>query len=159
MLEALKYLPAKISAVIAGNDMGMMPRLKTLAQRLGLSERVTFTGLLTSPWKEAAYREALVTVYAGKDEIFGLVQFESILCGTPAIVADDCGAGEWIKKSGGGFVVPYANPEAIAKVVSVLDREKMKMEVARAQDWIKQNLSWTSVAGRMKTIYRELLGK
>ncbi len=160
VIEALTFLTDhKIQAVIAGNDMGMMPKLKALAKRLGVTGRVVFTGLLNSPWKEAAYREALVTVYAGEYEIFGLVQFESILCGTPAIVADDCGAGEWIKKSQGGFVVPYADAEEIANIALRLDREKMKDEIRSAQDWIRKNLSWQRVAEQVKEIYQELVGK
>jgi len=158
VISALKFLPdQKIQAVIAGNDMGMTPKLKALASQLGLNERVIFTGLLDSPWKEAAYREALATVYAGAYEIFGLVQFESILCGTPAIVADDCGAGEWIRKSGGGLAVPYADAPAIAGAVKELDREKMKAEIKKAQEWIKKNLSWGSVAEQVKEIYREMV--
>ena len=157
VIESLKFLPEKIWAVIAGNDMGMMPALKALVEKLGLSERVVFTGLLTTPYKEAAYREALATVYAGEYEIFGLVQFESILCGTPAIVADDCGAGEWIKKSGGGYLVPYGNAEAIARVVSKLDPEKEKEKVKAAGEWIKKNLSWEAVAIRVKEIYERVL--
>ena len=157
VIESLKFLPEKVLAVIAGNDMGMMPALRALAQKLGLSERVVFTGLLTTPFKEAAYREALATVYAGEYEIFGLVQFESILCGTSAIVADDCGAGEWITKSGGGYLVPYGNAEAIARVVSKLDPEKEKEKVKAAGEWIKRNLNWEAVAIRVKEIYERVL--
>jgi len=157
VIQALKFLPENIYAVIAGNDMGVLPGLKALAQQLQLSDRVIFTGILNSPLKESAYREALATVYAGEYEIFGLVQFESILCGTPAIVADDCGAGEWIKKSGGGFLVPYADAEAIAEVVKKIDKEKMKDEIKKAQEWVKGNLSWDKIAIQIKGIYQGLL--
>jgi len=160
VIQALQFIPGrKVIAVIAGNDMGMERNLKTLAAKLGLSERVIFTGLLASPWKEVAYRDALVTVYPGELEIFGLVQFESILCGTPAIVADDCGAGEWIRKSGGGYLVPYADPKAIARVVSGIDREKEKDKIKSAGEWIRKNLSWETVSGRVKKIYEEILGE
>jgi len=157
VIQALKFLPENIYAVIAGNDMGVLPGLKALAQQLQLSDRVIFTGILNSPLKESAYREALATVYAGEYEIFGLVQFESILCGTPAIVADDCGAGEWIKKSGGGFLVPYADAKAIAEVVKKIDKEKMRDEIKKAQEWVKENLSWDKIAIQIKGIYQGLL--
>ena len=157
VIEALEFLPGNISAVIAGNDMGFLPHLRSLAERKGLTGRVVFTGLLTTPWKEAAYREALATVYAGEFEIFGLVQFESILCGTPAIVADDCGAGEWIKKSGGGYLVPYGSAKRIAEIIQGMDREKEKASVKQAQEWIRNNLSWTTVAAGVKGFYEELL--
>jgi len=135
----------------------MLPQLKSLVKQLNLHKRVIFTGLLLSPWKELAYKDALVTVYAGQDEIFGLVQFESILCGTPAIVADDSGAGEWLKKSGGGYIVPYGDARAIAEVIMNLKTEKD--EIKEAQKWIEENLSWEKIAKDMKGIYQELVGK
>jgi glycosyltransferase involved in cell wall biosynthesis len=157
VIESLKYLPENITAVVAGNDMGMMPALQTLTQEWGLAGRVMFTGLLTTPWKEAAFREALATVYAGEFEIFGLVQFESILCGTPAIVADDCGAGEWIRKSGGGYLVPYADARAIAQVILKLEPEKEKAKVKAAGEWVRKNLSWEAVAAQVREIYARVL--
>jgi len=156
VILALKFLPENISAVIAGNDMGWLQRLNSLARSSGLEPRVVFTGLLVSPWKEAAYREALATVYAGELEIFGLVQFESILCGTPAIVADDCGAGEWVRQSGGGFLVPYGDAGKIAEIVRGLD--KSKMDLGPAQEWIRRNLNWAAVARQVKSYYEEVLG-
>jgi len=158
IIQALSLIPDKnLKAVVAGNDMGMLPQLKSLVKQLNLHKRVIFTGLLLSPWKELAYKDALVTVYAGQDEIFGLVQFESILCGTPAIVADDSGAGEWLKKSGGGYIVPYGDARAIAEVIMNLKTEKD--EIKEAQKWIEENLSWEKIAKDMKGIYQELVGK
>ena len=144
-------------AVIAGNDMGVKPDLLKLAGNLGISDRVIFTGLVNSPLKEAAYSEALVTVYPGKYEIFGLVPFESILCGTSAIVANDSGCGEWLKKSGGGYLVPYGDPEAIAEVIVKLDLAKENERIKKAGEWIRENLSWERVASQMFRFYKELL--
>ena len=158
LIQALGMIPDKnLYAVIAGNDMGVKPDLLKLAVNLGISDRVIFTGLVNSPLKEAAYREALVTVYPGKYEIFGLVPFESILCGTSAIVANDSGCGEWLKKSGGGYLVPYGDPEAIAEVIVKLDLAKENERIKKAGEWIRENLSWERVASQMFRFYKELL--
>jgi len=158
IIEALSLILDKnIYAVIAGNDMGVQSNLERLAQKLGLSDRILFPGILNSPWKEAAYQEALITVYAGEYEIFGLVPFESILCGTPVIVANDSGCGEWIKKSGGGYLVPFGNPQAIADIVLQLKPEHKKEHTRKAGEWIQQNLSWEKIAAKMIEIYRDLI--
>jgi len=163
--KGVEYLVQAISisqrkdliAVIAGNDMGIKSRLEKLAERLGVSERVVFTGLLTSPWKESAYQDALLTVYAGQYEIFGLVPFESILCGTPAIVADDSGCGEWLKKSGGGWTVPYGDARALAQIIDNFSEEEKAEKVRNAQRWIKENLNWDKIAQQVKEVYQELV--
>ena len=156
IIEALSLIPNKnLYAVIAGNDMGVKSNLEKLAYKLGLSDRVLFPGLLDSPLKEAAYKEALITIYAGKYEIFGLVPFESMLCGTPVIVANDSGCGEWVAKSGGGYLVPFGNPQAIADVILQLDQTIEKENIKKAQKWIMGNLSWEQIAQRMLGIYEE----
>ena len=137
--------------------MGVKSNLEKLAYKLGLSDRVLFPGLLDSPLKEAAYKEALITIYAGKYEIFGLVPFESMLCGTPVIVANDSGCGEWVAKSGGGYLVPFGNPQAIADVILQLDQTIEKENIKKAQKWIMGNLSWEQIAQRMLGIYEELI--
>ncbi len=158
LIKAISLLKRKdIIAVIAGNDMGVKTKLEKLADNLGVRDRVIFTGLLTSPWKESAFHQALLTVYAGEYEIFGLSAFESILCGTPVIVADDSGCGEWLKKTGGGWIVPYGDAKAIAKIVDEFSSEnKPKMTLA-AQKWIQENLSWKKIASEVKKIYTEIL--
>jgi len=158
LVQALSLSQRKeILAVIAGNDMGIKSRLEKLAEKLGVQERVIFTGLLTSPWKESAYRNALLTVYAGQYEIFGLVPFESILCGTPAVVADDSGCGEWLRKSGGGWIVPYGDARAIAQIIDNFSQEDKAEKVKDAQRWIKENLNWDKIAQQVKEIYQELV--
>jgi len=160
LIHALSMIPDKaLHLIIAGNDMGVKQALKRLTNKLGLSDRVIFPGLVKSPWKEAAYREALFTVYAGQHEIFGLVPFESILCGTPAIVANDSGCGEWIEKSGGGYLVPYGDPKAIAEVIVKREPAKDRERVRKAGEWIQKNMSWKSVALQMISIYEKLLFK
>src|SRR5262249_2846963 len=74
--------------VIAGNDMGSGRDLRKMSDVLGLRGRALFTGLLTGSDRLAALAAADVVVYPSADEIFGLVPLESLLAGTPVIVAD-----------------------------------------------------------------------
>jgi glycosyltransferase involved in cell wall biosynthesis len=76
-------------------------------EQLGLSDKVRFIGFM-SPLA-AAYQDADVLVYPSTYEIFGLVPFEALLCGTPVIVTDDCGCGEIIKEAGCGYLVHYGD--------------------------------------------------
>ena len=159
LIRALPLLDKNVGAVISGNDMGMKPRLMRLADQLGVSRRVIFTGFLDSPLKEAGYREALFTVATSEYEAFGLVPFESILCGTPAIVTKGSGCGEWIDKAGGGYVVPYGDPEAIARIVRLSDPAKETTRISEARKWIRANLTWDRVAHKIAGIYQDMLSR
>ncbi|HUT51869.1 MAG TPA: glycosyltransferase [bacterium] len=144
-----------IKLVVAGNDMGFERGLRRRAERLGVADRVVFTGLVTGAMKALAYREALFTVYAGRDEIFGLVPWESILCGTPVIVADDSGCGEWVKAGQAGHLVPYGDPAAIARVINTRGRERDQAMVQQGIAFCRERLDWGRIAADMIEYYRE----
>lgn len=108
--------------VVAGNDMGAGTGARALAHELGVEARTIFTGLLRGQERLDALADADVLVYPSQDEIFGLVPLESILSGTPVIVADDSGCGEIVSRTGGGQVVPVGDVDALARAIgAVLD--------------------------------------
>lgn len=90
--------------VLAGPDNGYLEKAKSLVEELTLKEHVKFTGFINGAEKLAAYVDSDVLVYPSSFEIFGLVPFEAIMCGTPVIVTDNCGCGELIKKSESGYL-------------------------------------------------------
>ncbi len=104
-------------------------------------------------WKNCNLSRA--TVYAGQYEIFGLVRFESILCGTPAIVADDSGSLERIEKSGGGYVVPYGDAAAISG--NAMKIRTYDCGIEKAADWKRSNLNREKITGGATAVYRELI--
>ena len=101
LVRAMSLLPEATQLEIAGNDGGCGPALRELVDRLGLGSRVRFRGLLRGGERLAALAAADVVAYAGRDEVFGLVALESLLCGTPVVVANDCGCGEVVAGVGG----------------------------------------------------------
>jgi glycosyltransferase involved in cell wall biosynthesis len=111
-----------IVLAIAGNDMGAGTAADTLVRRLGLEPRVVRTGLLCHTDRLDALAAADVVVYPSRDEIFGLVPLEALLCGTPVVVCGDSGCGEVIGRVGGGLIVPHGDPSALGLAIeAVLD--------------------------------------
>jgi glycosyltransferase involved in cell wall biosynthesis len=158
IVQAMPYLHDKsIKLVIAGNDMGHLEAVRQEAAGLGLGDRVIFTGLLTGEMKAAAYQGALYTVYASRDEIFGLVPFECIICGTPVIVASDSGCAEWISRARAGHVIPYADPRAIAEVVNNYDEDQEAQNMEHGRRFIAENLTWDNVAAQVVQFYKEVI--
>ncbi len=76
---------SNVTLVVGGNDMGGLAE----AQRRA-GERVVFAGLLEGRERLSLLVDSDVLVYASSDEIFGLVPFEGLMCGTPAVVGGDC---------------------------------------------------------------------
>ncbi len=62
--------------------------MRSLAQHLGISERVTFAGPLYAERKWAAYRIAELFVLPSHQENFAIVVAEALACGLPVCISD-----------------------------------------------------------------------
>jgi len=120
------------SLVIAGNDMGAGGEARSLVRALGLERRTFFTGLLRAEQRLEALADADVLVYPSQHEIFGLVPLESLLSGTPVIVADDSGCGEVVRATGGGQVVPLGDADALARAIESVLKDPTAWRAAAA---------------------------
>ncbi len=159
LVKAFSMLGATdATLVIAGNDMRFKHQIANIVRETGVSSQVLFTGLLTGNDKLAAYRDADVLVYPAIHEIFGLVPFEAMMCGTPVIVTDDCGCGEIIGDKGIGYLVKYNDIKDLRdRIAEVLACSQDAQERAkRGRDFIVSNLSWISIGSKYAAVYQEM---
>jgi glycosyltransferase involved in cell wall biosynthesis len=143
--------------VIAGPDDGHRASLEAQVARLGLDDRVTFTGPLFGAAKREAMVDADLVVYPSVFEIFGLVPLEAIMCGTPVIVTDSCGCGNAVRKSGCGRLVKYGDTGELARTMGDMlagdpDREA---RVRAGREYIGANFSWGPLVTRLEAIYED----
>ena len=140
--------------VVAGNDMGGLS-----AARANADEKVIFTGLLEGRERLGLLVDSDVLVYPSSDEIFGLVPFEGLMCGTPAVVGGDCGCGQLIREAGAGLLVPHANVDALRDRIRLLlsDREAAKAMVERGRHYVENKLSFNRVAEAHEALYQSIL--
>jgi glycosyltransferase involved in cell wall biosynthesis len=159
LLAAVSRLAAGEVLVIAGNDMGVREALGRQAAELALGDRVRFVGLLTGPERLAALADADLLVYPSTDEIFGLVPFEGLLCGTPAVVSDDCGCGQLVAQARAGELVRYGDHAGLARSIGALlaDDDRRRRMVARGRAFIERHFAWPGIAVQTEAVYRAAL--
>lgn len=158
LVHAFATLQRPCRLVIAGNDLGSGPELQRLVQQLGVGSRTTFTGLLKGRDRLEALADADVVAYPSKDEIFGLVPLEALLCGTPVIVADDSGCGEVVGITGGGVVIPHDDASALAAAIEqILDEApRWRKEAAEASVRVREKYSAETVCRQLEQVYEEV---
>jgi glycosyltransferase involved in cell wall biosynthesis len=157
-LEAMQYLPG-IRLVVAGEDDKELTRsLRDRATEMGVSGRVDFIGAVHGEEKAGLLHNAIALLMPSISENFGNSVVEALAVGTPAVVTPEVGAAEILTTSGGGFVVE-ATPSAIADGIKriVNDPELRKQMSQRAIDVATSEFSWSRVAVRMDSQYREIL--
>jgi glycosyltransferase involved in cell wall biosynthesis len=93
--------------VIAGPDQtGWTVQLKAIARAAGVSERVSFVGLLRQQMKWGAFYSAEAFVLPSHQENFGIAVAEALGCGVPALISDKVNIWQEIRAHGAGLVAP-----------------------------------------------------
>ncbi len=67
---------------------GLSGRLREVARRLGVEQRITDTGFVTDEELIGVYQRGTVLAHPSYSEGFGLPVAEAMLCGLPAVVSD-----------------------------------------------------------------------
>ncbi len=132
ILRALTHLDTLLpDAHVAFAGQYIMPYERFYQRSLPLiernQERVHLLGLIEDAQELADFYAACdVLVLPSRSECFGLVQVESMLCGTPVVVSDIPGAREPVRVSGMGRVVRERDTLALAEAIAdvVCNREK-----------------------------------
>jgi glycosyltransferase involved in cell wall biosynthesis len=145
--------------IIAGPDNGEQANLRNLAHKLGVAERVSFPGPVYGEQKVAFLQSADVLAYPSSHEVFGLVPFEALMCGTPVVVTAGTGMGDLIHQAGAGQTVPQDDPQALADALlwALANPQAAQVQVRYGQRFIKENLDWPIIAGQYEMLYQQVL--
>jgi glycosyltransferase involved in cell wall biosynthesis len=140
--------------------MGYGETMNRLIRSLGLEGRTILPGLLRGRERLELLADADVVVYPSRDEIFGLVPLEALLCGTPVIVADDSGCGEVVARTGGGLIVPQGDAGALAAAVAtILDApDSWRPNATAAALRVRQLFNAHDICSDLERLYRSILG-
>jgi len=146
--------------VLAGSDDGYRDKAILLIDKFNLKNNVKLIGFIDESDKLEAYVDADVLVYPSTFEIFGLVPFEAIICGTPVIVTDDCGCGELIKESKSGYLVRYGNIDDLKeKLKLIIESKDHNAFVDNGKYYVEKNLSWESIIFKIESLYKNCISE
>jgi len=91
--------------VIAGPDQtGWQTELQALANRLGIEDRITWTGMLQGDLKWGALSSSEIFVLPSHQENFGIVVAEALSCGLPVVISSKVNIWREVESYGAGMV-------------------------------------------------------
>lgn len=141
------------------------PKLHQLADQLGITERLTWTGKIPRSQLSARYRNHDVLVAPSLYESGGLVVLEAMAEGLPVIVLDVGGHSISVAEGCGIKVCPAS---IIPKVIDGLATamrfyvdhpERIENDGRRARQRVLEHYGWTRKVIHMRGIYRRLIGE
>ncbi len=156
----MPQLPDAIS-VVAGTGPMIVP-WKTLAQELGVSERVLFVGDVSDDDLPAFYQAADIYVLPAnvRAEAFGVAIIEAMACGLPIVCTDIGTATSWINQHNStGYVVPPQDPPALAASILNLQNSpflRRQMGMASRQR-VMEEFTIDKMIQRVDDVYHQAL--
>lgn len=90
-------------------------------------------------------------------ESFGLVQVESMLCGTPVIASDLPGVRMPVQITGMGRIVPPNNPQALAQ--ALIDVIRNRPRFVRSRTIIEHHFSFTDTIDSYETLIKQIAAR
>jgi glycosyltransferase involved in cell wall biosynthesis len=146
-----------VRLVFAGpDDDGLKTGLSKMATRLGVGQRVTFTGPLFDGAKWEAYRDADVFVLPSQNENFGNTAAEAVAAGTPVVATEGCGIAPLLADEAG--IVVAHNADAIARAIhSLLADSSLYTRLSTGCRESAARLGWTEPADAMQSLYATLV--
>lgn len=137
-----------------------LSELRAHAARLGIADRVGFTGFVADAG--AALRALDVVVHASTDpEPFGLVIAEAMACGRAVVVSDAGGAHELFTRGHDGLAhAPGDVAGLVARLTELAGQPDLRARLGRAAaDTARQRFDRGRLAGQLMSVYDRVLAR
>jgi len=159
LLHTLSRMPDKSLSLDVVGDGEDRESLATLAEGLGIADRIRWHGALPQPRLAEFYRNAAALVVPSVGEGLGLVAVEAQLCETPVIAFDSGGLPDIVQHDRTGILVEDVDAGALAAaLVSLLGRDDHGASLgAAARLHALSTFAPESVARRYADIYRSAI--
>ncbi|HEY5580782.1 MAG TPA: glycosyltransferase, partial [Rhodoferax sp.] len=108
LIDAFAQVASKdknLHLVMAGPDQsGWVATLQAQAAKLGIADRISWTGMLQGDMKWGAFYAAEVFCLPSHQENFGIVVAEALACGKPVLISNKVNIWREIESDAAGFV-------------------------------------------------------
>lgn len=113
LLKALARLPGNLSWQLTVFGAGIMDsHLRQTAQELEIAARVSFRGAIPIKQVSEEMSQSDLVLLPSRFDGWGAVVNESLMCGTPVLCSDACGAKDLLGEPWRGEVLPVGSPGA-----------------------------------------------
>lgn len=132
--------------------------LESYAHELGVMNCVTFHGFVERKSIREFLESARAFVHPSLSEGFSHVRLEAMATGCPVVGTNVDGAHDLTRDGVDGYIVPTADPDALAEATIDLltNLEKARKMGRNAREKVEQDHDWGDIAAQYADIYHEL---
>jgi Glycosyltransferase len=163
-ISALRRVPGAELVIAAGPDpdrLGRDPeyrRLRKLADRQGVADRVEFLGSVEHDRMPALIRSADVVACVPWYEPFGIVPLEAMACGVPVVASAVGGFLDTVVDGATGRHVQPRRPERLATALRELLDDPFRRDGygVAGLDRVRSRYTWERIAGEVLGVYQDV---
>ncbi len=159
IINALKYLPKKVSLVICG-DGPLEKKLKNQVANLGLKERVCFLGFVKNNSVPSLLKASDLFIRPSLSEGLGIAFLEAMVARILVVGTLVGGIVDFLDDGQTGFAVKPNNPQSIKKTLDrilSMSREDRESVAETAFNMVKDNYNWDFIATDMESVFKKLV--
>jgi glycosyltransferase involved in cell wall biosynthesis len=145
-----------VKLVVVGPDDGYLAELKALIKVLKIEDNVLISGPLYGKKKLEAYIDSDVCVLSSYYEIWGMTILESIACGTPVILTENCGVAEYLKDRVGLVVKHGSRTLGDALMEMLLHEDKRSYFKKNCKDLV-EDFDVSKIVPKLERIYEQIV--
>jgi UDP-glucose:(heptosyl)LPS alpha-1,3-glucosyltransferase len=155
LAKAKAKLPGKeVKLLVVGK--GKQDKYRKIAADLGVGGDVIFAGVQSEGIEEIYAASEVCALLSGFDT-FGMTVFEAMAASLPVIISTQVGAKDIVTDGEHGFIVAKDDAETVSTHLVSLCDEQRRARMGRAARQRVAEHSWDEVAGKVVTIYEEIL--
>lgn len=158
--SAIESDPRLVLVIAGAGEAGYVQSLRDHVSRLGLNERVLWTGQLEGDRKHAAFAAAALFILVSASENFGIAPAEALAAGIPTIVSEEVAISADVRRYGAGLVVARDAARVAAAILTLLaDKEVASQMGANARRLVEENYSLEQIGRALADLYRSVISR
>lgn len=143
-----------VNLLITGKWGWYYEGLFSLAKKLGIDNKVIFTGYVNDDDLPALYNGAMAFVFPSIYEGFGLPPLEAMACGTPVVASSTSCIPEIVGE--GGILLPFKEKEWVSTLSRLLKSPPLREKFSRLGRKQARKFSWQETARQTIKVYESL---
>jgi glycosyltransferase involved in cell wall biosynthesis len=142
--------------LVAGPDAGMLRAVHALTAEHGITERVTFTGMLVGADTRAALASADVFVLPAVGEGLSMSVLEAMAAGLPLILTPGCNLPDVETRGAGLLVERDVEPLGAAMQALLANPDRRRAMGERGRAWVRESFTWPAIAAQTEALYAQV---
>lgn len=131
--------------------------LEDLTDKLGIAERVHFTGVINYSDMPHVYSDADIFIFVSRTETQGICVLEAVASGVPCVVSADLAFKDIVIDRENGFLLPLDEEEFKDKIILLLKSDELRREMSKKSIEIaSNNFSADKITDDLIKVYENL---